>query len=81
MGAVLAAIAALAPLIEKYGIPFVASLVGMLSKSTPPTQADWDALAKLTATTARQQMLDTLAAHNIDPASPAGIAFLALTPA
>lgn len=80
MGAILAAVAAVAPLIEKYGVPFVASLVSMFSKSTAPTQADWDALAKLTSTTARQQMLDTLVAHNIDPASPAGLALLALTP-
>lgn len=66
--------------IDKWGVPAAAAIYKMFTQSGGPTQADWDNLIKLTAVTARQQMLQTLAAHNIDPASPQGVAFLALTP-
>lgn len=66
--------------IDKLGPPLVAAVVKMFSQPGGPTQADWDNLLKLTSTTARQQMLQTLAAHGIDPNSPEGQAFLALTP-
>ena len=81
MGAVLAAIAQFAPLFIEYGVPFVEQLYKMFSNPTGPVQADWDALKQLTNTNARQQMLTVLAANGIDPTSPAGVAFLALTPA
>lgn len=73
MGA-LAAITALAPLVEKIGLPMVLNLFAIFNKPE-----DWVGLLKLTSITGRQQMLDTLAAHGIDPNSPAGQAFLALT--
>ena len=69
------------PLIEKYGPTLISSIVSIFSTTTAPTQAQWDALLKQTSTTARDQMLATLAAHGIDPTSPAGLAFLSLTPA
>lgn len=45
-----------------------------------PTQADWDALKLLSQQTARTRMLDALKSNGIDPASPQGVALLALTP-
>lgn len=77
--ALLALLTEIAPLVEKYGPTLIASVVGIFSKTTAPTQSEWDALLKATSTTARDQMLATLAAHGIDPNSPAGQAFLALT--
>lgn len=70
----------LVPLLVQYGVPAVEQIYKMFTQPNGPTQADWDALKTLTSTTARQQMLATLAAHNIDPASPQGVALLALTP-
>jgi len=45
------------------------------------TQADWDTLLSLGKQNARSQMLLALAQNGIDPASPQGVALLALTPA
>lgn len=75
-----AALVTLLPILVPYGIQAVSQIIAMFTKSTAPTDADWQALAALTQTTARQQMLNTLAAHNIDPASPQGVALLALVP-
>jgi len=75
-----AALIALIPVILQYGLPAVQQLIAMFSKAGGPTDADWQALMLLTTKTARQQMLETLAAHGIDPNSPQGQAFLALTP-
>ncbi len=66
--------------IDKLGPPVVAAVVKMFTQPGGPTPADWDNLLKLTSVMARQQMLTTLAAHGIDPTSPAGVAFLALIP-
>jgi len=81
MPALLALLPSVIQLITQYGVPAVEQIYKMFSTTTGPTQADWDALKQLTQTTARQQMMATLAAHGIDPASPQGQAFLALTPA
>lgn len=75
-----AALTTLIPILLQYGTQAVQQLIAMFSKTTPPTDADWQALALLTTKTARQQMLDVLTAHGIDPASPQGQAFLALVP-
>lgn len=74
------ALATLLPIIIQYGTQAVTQLIAMFTRSTPPTDADWITLGTLTQTTARQQMLAVLKAHNIDPASPQGQAFLALVP-
>lgn len=71
----------LLPTVIQYGVPAVESFIKIFSSPTAPSQADWDALLKQTQTTARQQMLAVLGAHGIDPNSPQGQAFLALTPA
>ncbi len=81
MNAILAILPSIIDLITKYGVPAAKTLWTMFSQSGGPTAADWDSLEKQTAITARQQMLLTLAAHGIDPNSPQGQAFLALTPA
>lgn len=75
-----AALIALIPLVIQYGAPAVQQLIAMFSKTTPPTDADWQALGLLTQTTARQQMLQVMAKHGIDPSSPQGVALLALVP-
>lgn len=67
--------------LDKYGPVVAAAIWGMFTKPGGPTGDDWANLISLTATTARQQMMQVLAAHGIDPTSPAGVAFLALTPA
>ena len=77
----MSALIALAPLILQYGVPFVEQLFKMFNNPSGPTQADWDALKAASATTARQNMLASLARAGIDPASPQGVALLALTPA
>jgi len=81
MAAIIALLPSIIDMITKYGVPAAKQLWTMFSQAGGPTPADWDALIASTAKTARQQMLDTLAAHGIDPTSPQGVAFLALTPA
>lgn len=75
-----AALTTLIPILLQYGTAAITQLIAMFSKTTGPTDADWQALGVLTQTTARQQMLAVLKAHGIDPASPQGQAFLALVP-
>ncbi len=81
MGAIIAVLPSIIDLITKYGVPAAKTLWTMFSQTGGPTAADWTALEASCATTARQQMLATLAAHGIDPNSPQGQALLALTPA
>lgn len=68
------------PEVEKYGPAAVSALIGIFTSKNAPTQAQWDTLDAATQVTARQQMLSVLQAHGIDPASPQGVALLALTP-
>jgi hypothetical protein len=79
MGALVAILPSIIQLIVTYGVPAAEQIYKMFSAPAGPTQADWDQLKTLTSTTARQQMLAVLAAHGIDPASPQGVALLALT--
>lgn len=68
-------------LILQLGVPIAEQAWKMFA--TPnyvPTQADWDALKALAANTARTRMVDALKSNGIDPASPQGVALLALTP-
>ena len=67
-------------LILQLGIPIAEQVWKMFQSPAGPTQADWDALKALSANTARTRMLDALKANGIDPASPQGVALLALTP-
>ena len=78
--ATLEAISLILAAIEKYGPP-AALAISKLFQAANPTPEDWQALIAATSITARQQMMATLAAHGIDPASPQGVALLALTPA
>ena len=68
------------PDIIKYGPGAVQAFLAIFTSKTVPTQAQWDALDRETQVTARDQMLQVLKDHNVDPASPQGIALLALTP-
>lgn len=75
--------AALLAVILQYGLqygPAAIAAIVKLFQTAAPTESDWQALLTATSTTARQQMLATLAAHGIDPASDQGKAFLALVP-
>lgn len=73
--------AAIIQAILQFGIPAAEQIWKMFSNpATPPTQADWDSLKALAAQSARSKMQATLLANGIDPASPAGVALLALTP-
>lgn len=71
----------LLPILLPYGIQALQAGIKIFSSTTAPTQADWDALLASTQVTARQQMLDVLKDHGIDPASPQGQALVNLTPA
>jgi hypothetical protein len=77
---ILGVVMAILPEIAKYGPAAINAFVGIFTSNAAPTQAQWDALIASTATTARQQMTAVLQAHGIDPASPQGVALLALTP-
>ena len=77
----LALLSLILPEIEKYGPIAIKAIIGIFTSKTAPTQAQWDALIQATSTTAREQMLEVLKNHGIDPNSPQGQAFLALTPA
>jgi hypothetical protein len=68
-------------LIVSQGIPVAEKLWSLWTSKTTVTQADWDALLSLGKVTARANMLQALANNGIDPASPQGLALLALTPA
>lgn len=69
------AIKLIAPLVEQFGLPLITKLITVFN-----APEDWPGLLKLTSVTGRQQMLERLVAHNIDPNGPAGQALLALTP-
>jgi len=69
--------ATLLPVILQYGVPFAEQLWQNINSTTPPTQAQWDALKALSQQTAKTQMLAALARAGIDPASPQGVALLA----
>ena len=77
----LALLSLILPEIEKYGPVAIKMIISIFTSKTAPTQTQWDDLIQATSTTARQQMLQVLSAHGIDPNSPQGQAFLALTPA
>lgn len=68
-------------LIISQGLPVAEKLWQLFSKNAPPTQEDWNALLALGKVNARQQMMMALARNGIDPNSPEGQSFLALTPA
>lgn len=69
----------LIPIIAEYGLPLAESLFKKWSSGTPPVQADFDELKALASQKASDEMLKVLAAQGIDPKSPQGLAFLALT--
>lgn len=70
--------AELLPLLIQYGLPFVQQVVAMIESGGNVTSAQIQALMVLAQQNAAAKMLAVLQAHNIDPASDAGKAFLAL---
>ena len=66
-------------LIITQGIPAAEKLWQIWQSKAAVTQADWDSLKALSNQTARSNMLLALARNGVDPASPQGQAFLALT--
>ena len=70
--------AALIPIILEYGLPIAEKLFQLWTSNGTPTQADWDALKALGATTRKQDMTASLIRNGIDPTSAQGQALLAL---
>jgi hypothetical protein len=66
-------------LIITQGIPAAEKLWQLWSSKAAVTQADWDALKALSLQNARSNMMLALARNGVDPTSPQGQAFLALT--
>lgn len=66
------------PLIAQYGLPIAEKLWTLVTTSTAPTQADWDALKALGTSTRKQDMIAALIRNGIDPTSAQGQAILAL---
>lgn len=68
----------LVPLIIQYGLPLAEQIWAKWSSNSAPSQADWDQLKQLASQNAKQQMTQALIRNGIDPASPQGVALLAL---
>lgn len=68
----------LAALVAQYGIPFVEFLINKINTKGEVTADEWAQLKALAAVNAKSELLDRLKAANIDPASPQGVALLAL---
>ena len=69
---------ALIPIILQYGLPVAEKLFQLWSNNGAPTQADWDTLRALGLATRKQDVTNALIRNGIDPASPQGVALLAL---
>ena len=67
----------IAQLIVQYGLPAAEAIWKMCQQPTI-AQSDWDNLRTMTSQTARDRILLQLKAAGIDPASPQGVAMLAL---
>lgn len=67
-------------LIAQVGIPLTQQLIALWEKGGVVSSADFAALIAQTGITARQILLNQLKAANVDPASPQGVALLALVP-
>lgn len=70
--------AEIADLILRYGLPFAEYLYNLSQKSGDVTPAEWAALKALANVTAKDVLLERLKVAGIDPASPQGVALLAL---
>lgn len=73
--------AQIAILIAQYGIPFVEYLIGLIQNKTEVTAAEWANLKALASVSGKDELLSRLQANGIDPASPQGLALLALVSA
>ena len=68
----------LLPVILQYGLPFAESLFQKISTGAPPTAQDFADLRTLAEVNAKGVMTSQLISQGIDPASPKGVALLAL---
>jgi hypothetical protein len=71
--------ATIAQLIIQVGWPMAQKIWDLAQSGADATAADWASLTAMANQTAYDRMLAQLKAANIDPASPQGLAFLALT--
>lgn len=69
---------ALIPVIIAQGLPVAEKLWALWTTGSVPTQADWDALKALALNTRKADMMASLIRNGVDPASPKGLALLAL---
>lgn len=70
--------AEIATLIVQYGIPFTEYIIQLIQNKTEVTPTEWANLKLLAGASAKSELLARLQAANIDPASPQGVALLAL---
>lgn len=73
--------AQIAILIVQYGLPFVEYLITLIQNKTEVTTVEWANLKALANVSGRSELLSRLQANGIDPASPQGVALLALVSA
>lgn len=68
----------LIPLIAQYGLPYAEKLWQLLTTSSPPSQADFDALRALATQTAQDRMKANLVAAGVPLTDPKAIALIGL---
>jgi hypothetical protein len=68
----------LLPVILQFGLPFAESLFTKISSGAAPTAQDFADLRTLASANAKSVMTAQLIAQGVDPASPRGVALLAL---
>lgn len=71
-------LAAFVPIIAQYGLPVVLQIVTMIEAGGNVTSAQIQQLIAAAQINAQAEMTAVLKQHNIDPASAAGAALLAL---
>ena len=70
--------AALIPVLIQFGLPVAEKLWALVQSNAAPTQADWDSLKALGATSRKQDMISAMVNAGIAPESAQWAAFLAL---
>lgn len=70
--------AQIAILVAQYGVPFVEYLITLINNKTTVTATEWANLMALSGKTAKSELTLRLVAAGVDPASPQGVALLAL---
>lgn len=70
--------AEIAGLVLQYGIPFTEYVIQLIQNKTEVTATEWANLKMLASVSAKSELMDRLKSAGVDPASPQGVALLAL---